>query len=660
MRNYGTNQRRNLKYSTTNFRKTGQSFSRRRNHSSFFDNWRINFLMVLVILTAGIIIERLITLQIIDHEKLVAKAQKQHQFFEKLRPNRGQIYLKDGENNIIPIATNEDQDMVVIVPKYITDLEGTIQTLATILNMDTEEIRGKVMKRNDLYEIIKRKLTKEESTKIAEKKMVGVELVPEGWRNYPEGDLASQVLGFVGHNDDKRVGQYGIEGEFNDILEGEVGFLKAEKDTAGRWISISKRILEKPKQGTDIVLTLDQTIQYFVEKLLRESITKYGASKGSVIVMEPDTGKVVAMANFPTYSSNEFNKVEDSALFKNECIQSQYEPGSVFKPITASAAVDLGKLTPDSTYVDKGSYSVAGFTIHNSDGKAYGKTTLTRFLELSLNTGAIWVMQSTGKENFLKYIKNYGLDRSTGIELLGEAEGDVGNLEHLRDINFVTASFGQGVSITPIQLITAFSAIINGGHLMEPKIVDRFIHDGEKKSEEKVVPKKVRKVISPKTSATMRAMLISVVKNGWGKKAGVPGYLIGGKTGTAQIPNEDRGGYSDEVVHSFIGFGPADNPKFITLVKLDKVSAVNFSSDSATLVAGRLHKFLLDYYHIFPTEEIKEDELRYFNRLMEIKEEDIKRAGEESSEGAEGLSPLEKDEPEENNDKDKKDKKKKQ
>jgi len=151
-----------------------------------------------------------------------------------------------------------------------------------------------------------------------------------------------------------------------------------------------------------------------------------------------------------------------------------------------------------------------------------------------------------------------------------------------------------------------------------------------------------------------------VVKNGWGKKAGVPGYLIGGKTGTAQIPNEDRGGYSDEVVHSFIGFGPADNPKFITLVKLDKVSAVNFSSDSATLVAGRLHKFLLDYYHIFPTEEIKEDELRYFNRLMEIKEEDIKRAGEESSEGAEGLSPLEKDEPEENNDKDKKDKKKKQ
>ncbi|MEA3273574.1 MAG: penicillin-binding protein 2 [Patescibacteria group bacterium] len=594
-------------------------------------------------------------LQIVNHESLVAKAQKQHQFFEKLKPNRGQIYLKDGETNIIPIATNEDQDMVVIVPKYITDTEGTIQTLATILNMDTEEVRRKVMKRDDLYEIIKRKLTKEESTMIAEKQMVGVELIPEGWRNYPEGELASQVLGFVGHSNDKRVGQYGIEGSFNDILEGEVGFLKAEKDTAGRWISISKRILEKPKQGTDIVLTLDQTVQYFVEKLLKESITKYGASKGSVIVMEPDTGKVVAMANFPTYSNGEFNKVEDSALFKNDCVQSQYEPGSVFKPITASAAVDLGKLTPDSTYIDKGSYSVAGFTIHNSDGKAYGQTTLTRFLELSLNTGAIWVMQSTGKENFLKYVKNYGLDRSTGIELLGEAEGDVSNLEHLRDINFVTASFGQGVSITPIQLVTAFSAIINGGHLMEPRIVDRFIYDSEKKSEEKVAPKKVRQVISPKTSATMRAMLISVVKNGWGKKAGVPGYLIGGKTGTAQIPNEDRGGYSDEVVHSFVGFGPADNPKFITLVKLDKVSAVNFSSDSATLVAGRLHKFLLDYYHIFPTEKIKEDELKYFNRLMEIKEEDIKKAGEESLEGAEGLSPLEKDESK----KDKKDKKKK-
>ncbi len=631
-----------MRYSAAHFKKTGQFYDRRRNTSSIFTNWRINLLVVFIILTAGIIIERLIVLQVMDHEALAAKAKKQHQFFEKLNPNRGQIYLKDGENNIIPVATNENQDMVFIVPKYITDIEGTIKTLATILQMDEGEIREKVMKREDLYEVIKRRLSKEESRLISEKKMAGVELVPESWRHYPEGELASQVLGFVGYNNDKRIGQYGVEGEFNDVLEGELGFLKAEKDTAGRWISISKRILERPKNGIDIVLTLDQTIQYFVEKLLKESVEKYGAVSGSIIVMEPSTGKITAMANFPTYNNNEFNKVEEKSLFKNSCIQDQYEPGSVFKPIIASAAIDLGKLTPDSTYVDKGSYSVAGFTIHNSDGKAYGKTSLTRFLELSLNTGAIWVMNSIGKENFLDYLKKYGLSGKTGIELLGEAEGDISNLDYLRDVNFVTASFGQGVSITPIQLITAFSAVINGGSLMQPKIVDRFIYD-EEEDEERMSAEKVRQVIDPKSSAIMRAMLISVVKNGWGKKAGVPGYLIGGKTGTAQVPNEDSGGYSDRVIHSFIGFGPADDPKFITLVKLDEVSAVNFSSDSATLVAGRLHKFLLDYYHIFPTEEIKEEELKYFNRLMEFKEEDIKKISGDKAEGAEGFSPLNKE-----------------
>jgi cell division protein FtsI/penicillin-binding protein 2 len=644
MKNYGISRGRNLKYSGVSFHRSGQYFNKKENSFSVLKNWRFNFLMLLTLLIAGLIIGRLVVLQVINHEALASKAQKQHQFFEKLQPNRGQIYLKDGETNTIPVATNEGKDKLIIVPKYIIDTEGTIKTLATILQMDEEEIRAKVMKREDLYEVIKRKLSKEESEMIKEKEMTGVELVSEDWRNYPEGELASQLLGFVGYNDDKRIGQYGIEGKFDDILEGELGFLKAEKDTAGRWISISKRILEKPTNGVDIVLTLDQTVQYFTEKLLKESIEKYGATKGSIIIMEPATGKVIAMANFPTYNNNEFNKVEERSLFKNSCIQDQYEPGSIFKPLVTAAAIDLEKLTPDSTYVDKGSYSVGGFTIHNSDGKAYGKTSLTRFLELSLNTGAIWVMNSIGKENFLEYLKKFGLNKATGIELVGEAEGDISNLENFRDVNFVTASFGQGVSLTPIQLTTALSAVINGGNLMEPRVVDRFIYDGEEKNEEKVEPKKVRQVISSKSSAIMRAMMISVVKNGWGKKAGVPGYLIGGKTGTAQIPNKDRGGYSDKVIHSFVGFGPAEDPKFITFVKLDEVSAVNFSSDSATLVAGRLHKFLLDYYHIFPTEEIKEEEVRYFNRLMEFKEEDIKKFGENKEDGAEGLSPLDKKE----------------
>ncbi|MFH1559243.1 MAG: penicillin-binding protein 2 [Patescibacteria group bacterium] len=501
---------------------------------------------------------------------------------------------------------------------------------------------------------MKHKLTQEEAGKIREKKMPGVELIPESWRNYPEGELASQVLGFVGYKDDKRMGQYGIEAYYDDILEGTSGFVKAEKDTAGRWISISKRTLERPKNGTDVVLTLDQSVQYFVEKLLKESIEKYGAASGSVIVIDPRTGKIAAMANYPTFNSNEFNKVEDKGAFKNRCISDQYEPGSAFKPMNASIGLDLGKLTPESTYNDTGSFSVAGYTIRNSDGKAYGKISLTRFLELSLNTGAIWAMQSASKENFLKYLKNYGFGKKTGVELLGEADGDIENLDYMRDVNFVTASFGQGISLTPLQLATAFSTVVNGGILMRPRIVEKFLTDDGK--EEIVEPKEIRRVISSKTSSTMRAMLISVVKNGWGKKAGVPGYLIGGKTGTAQMPGPS-GGYSDKTIHNFVGFGPGDDPKFVTLVKLDEVTAVNFAADSVALVTGKLNKFLLDYYNIFPTEEIKEDELIYFNRLMELKEEDIKKA-KESDEGAEGIMPINSGDDKKKSDDKKKDKKK--
>jgi len=333
MKNYGISRGRNLKYSGVSFHRSGQYFNKKENSFSVLKNWRFNFLMLLTLLIAGLIIGRLVVLQVINHEALASKAQKQHQFFEKLQPNRGQIYLKDGETNTIPVATNEGKDKLIIVPKYIIDTEGTIKTLATILQMDEEEIRAKVMKREDLYEVIKRKLSKEESEMIKEKEMTGVELVSEDWRNYPEGELVSQLLGFVGYNDDKRIGQYGIEGKFDDILEGELGFLKAEKDTAGRWISISKRILEKPTNGVDIVLTLDQTVQYFTEKLLKESIEKYGATKGSIIIMEPATGKVIAMANFPTYNNNEFNKVEERSLFKNSCIQDQdlFSKIAVFK-----------------------------------------------------------------------------------------------------------------------------------------------------------------------------------------------------------------------------------------------------------------------------------------------------------------------------------------
>jgi len=375
--------------------------------------------------------------------------------------------------------------------------------------------------------------------------------------------------------------------------------------------------------------------------------------------LEPNTGRIIAMANYPSFNINEFNKVENKAVLKNNCIASQYEPGSVFKPFTASIPIDLGKLNPDSLYTDTGAFSIAGYTIHNSDMLSHGTITLTRFLELSLNTGAIWAMQSAGKENYYRYVKNFGFGKKTGVELIGEAVGDIRNLDAMRDINYVTASFGQGVSFTPLQLVTGFSSIVNGGKLMKPQLIDRLVaSDG---SEEEIQPETVRQVLDPKTSAKLRAMLISVVKNGWGKKAAVPGYLVGGKTGTAQEPNPDGPGYSDLTIHTFIGFAPADDPKFATILKLDHVKSTRFAESSATPATGKLNKFLLDYYHIHPTEEIKPEEVKAFNLLMEIKPEEIKAAG-QSAEGAEGIVPLvpddqekKKEEPKKSKSKDKKD-----
>jgi cell division protein FtsI (penicillin-binding protein 3)/stage V sporulation protein D (sporulation-specific penicillin-binding protein) len=587
----------------------------RGSEKGFFRNWRINLLFLSTLALCALVIKQLYLVQIVDHEIYEAKAQDQHQFFKEIKANRGQIYIRDGEDNYIPVATNEELNQLVIVPKQITDTEGVTMTLASSLLMEEDEIRDKVYKEDDPYELIKKKLTKEESNLIQEKKMQGVQLIPKEWRHYPENKFASHVIGFVGYRDNKRVGQYGIEGYFNDILEGEEGFIKSQKDIRGKWISTEDRILERPKNGADIVLTIDQSIQYFVENLLERSVEKFEADSGSIMVMNPKNGKILAMANYPNFDSNRYNEVEDISVLKNNCISEAYEPGSIFKPITASMAIDLGVLGPNSTYIDKGEYEVAGFTIKNSDEKAYGEVTMTRFLELSLNTGAIFAMQSVGQANFLDYLKKYGFNQKTEVDLSGEISGNINNLNYDREINYVTASFGQGISLTPIQLVTAFSSLVNGGELLKPQIIEEFRYDDDAtKPVEKEV---VRRVIKETTSNQIKSMLVSVVKNGWGEKAAVPGYLVGGKTGTAQVADSENAGYSDKTIHSFIGFAPAKEPRFVTLVKLNNVKNEEFSAYSAGVATGKLNEFLLDYYQIFPTEEIDEKEVKEFQDLMD-------------------------------------------
>jgi cell division protein FtsI/penicillin-binding protein 2 len=566
------------------------------------DNWRVYFLIGVVFLITAVIIWRLINLQIFQHDIYAKLALDQREFYSELFPERGEIFVSDlRSSQLYPLAVNKNLEMLYAVPRQIDQPKKTAEQISSILEIPEEELLIKLDKPDDPYEVIKRKLEEDTVNKIKDLNIKGLYLVPESWRYYPEGNLSSHILGFVGFSDDKRKGQYGVEGYYNEILQGKSGFLEAERDTIGRWISISDRNMESAENGDDLVLTIDRIIQFKAEEILKKLVEKWEAESGSIIVVEPATGAMRAIACEPNFNPNKYYEEENLNIFLNPIIQVQFEPGSIFKLITMSAALDSGTVTPATCYEDKGVVRIDGYNIRNSDLKAHGRKTMTQVLEKSLNTGAIFAQEKTGKDTFEKYVQDFGFGVPTGIGLTGDRGGNLENLKNKKsNINYATASFGQGIAVTPLQLITAVSAIANNGKLMQPYIVEKFIHfDG---TEDKTEPKIIRQVISFQTANRLSAMMVSVVKNGYGKRAEISGYNIAGKTGTAQVPCEDKRGYSDKTIHSFIGFGPVPDPRFIILIKLDNPQGIRFAADSISPAFRELTKFLLNYYQILPEE----------------------------------------------------------
>jgi stage V sporulation protein D (sporulation-specific penicillin-binding protein) len=573
-----------------------------RSNGEGSDNWRVYFLIGVVFFITAIVVWRMANLQIFQHNIYARLAMDQRNFYNELFPERGEIFASDlHSSQLYPLAVNKNLEMLYAVPRQIEQPKETAEKISSILEISEDELLTKLDKPDDPYEIIKHKLKEDTVNKIKDLNVKGLYLVPESWRYYPEGNLLSHILGFVGFSDDKKKGQYGIEGYYDEILQGKSGFLEAERDTIGRWISISDRNIKSAEDGDDLVLTIDRTIQFKTEEVLKKIIEKWSAESGSIIVMDPVTGALRAVACQPDFNPNKYFEEENLNIFLNPVIQDQFEPGSIFKLITMAAALDSGAVTPSTCYEDKGVVLVDGYNIRNSDLKAHGKKTMTQVLEKSLNTGAIFAQKETGKETFEKYIQDFGFEFPTGIELAGERGGNLSNLKNKKsDVNFATASFGQGVAITPLQLITAISAIANNGKLAQPYIVEKFIHFDA--SETKIEPKIIRQVISPQTANRLSAMMVSVIKNGYGNKAGVEGYHIAGKTGTAQVPSKDKRGYSDKTIHSFVGFGPVPDPKFIILIKLDNPQGIRFAADSTTSTFSELSKFLLNYYQVLPEE----------------------------------------------------------
>jgi len=540
-------------------------------------NWRVNFILFLVFVFGLVIIGRLFYIQVIRGDFYKAMAQGLYTSNEETLGERGEIFFKKGES----LAINIKFPLVYASSREVKDKEETAQKLSEIISIDKNVI-WEQLKKDSLYEVLKKKLSDKEVKKIRELNLTGIHLGEEKGRYYPQETLASQLVGFLGAG---QKGQYGLEEHYDDILKGE-----------------------KEQKGSDLFLTVDYSIQFTAEKLLAEAKKNLKIEGGEIIVMDPHSGKILALANFPSFNPNQYSKISDLSLFQNSATQKIFEPGSIFKPITMASAIEEGSVTPQTTYIDKGFLKIGGYTIYNYGQRTWGEKTMTQVLENSINTGAVFAEQQLGNNLFLKYVDNFGIFEPTGIDT-EEIYSENKEFKKGYEINFANASFGQGIEMTPIQLLRAYSVILNNGKMVKPYIVEK-IRKNEEISEIKPAIKD-NLIISPKTASQVITMLINVVTSGYAKTAQVPGYYVAGKTGTAQVSYSALGiskkGYSDKTWQSFIGFAPALNPRFVILVKLDNPQAKT-AEYSAVPIFHDLAKYIIDYYQIPPdyTEEKNE------------------------------------------------------
>ena len=554
--------------------------------------WRYFFIIFIFSALYLALISNLLNLQYFKKDSRISQIESRNQLSGVLESERGKIFITDKNNNKIEVALNKDYSIIYAVPKEIQQIaeQGGLTTriyaeqLSPIIGDLADNLEKKFNKQEDEYELLAQKASGQQLEQIKNLNLKGIYFRKNNARFYPSEKLASHLLGFVSPADDKeaikygniQLGRYGIESKFNLFLTGEAG----EFDDG--------KIIRKPEKGKDLFLTIDRNIQAQSEEVLGKLIEKWGASSGSIIVQEPSTGKILAMANEPNFNPNDYSQF-DIKNFLNPSVEAIYEPGSVFKIITMAAGIDSGKITPETSYVDTGSVTINGRTIKNWDLKAHGKLTMMNVIEKSINTGTIFAERTMGHDVFNDYLNKFGFNEITGIDLPGEVRGDISHLKKGKDVDFATASFGQGVAITPIQLISAASAIANGGILMKPLLL----------ADDK--PEVVRRVISEDTAKKVSAMMVSAVHKN--VIAEIPNYEIAGKTGTAYIPNFKVGGYTDEVIHSYVGFAPAspsaDGPRFVILMKLEKPRAL-LAGETVVPIFKELTQYLLNYYNIAP------------------------------------------------------------
>lgn len=565
---------------------------------------RLDYLRFTFVVAGTIIMLRLFIVQIAQHGYYEALASNHHDLFEELFPERGDILVHDrySATGTVPIATNKIYYEVHAEPVHITDPAATAQALAPLLTIPKDELLLKIDKPGDPDEVLKRRVPEEVMQAIQELDLIGVKFREEQWRYYPENEYTAHVTGYFGYSETAKVGQYGLEGYFDKELAGQAGYITGEKDAFGRFLTIGDSFIQEAVDGDDLVLTIDKNLQYLACSKLASESERLSAKEGSLIIMQPATGAVVAMCNYPSYDPNTYNEVESIDVFANSTVSDEYEPGSVFKAFTMAAGLDTGAVTPATTYTDTGEVRVSGFPIQNFDGRTYGIQDMTTVLEKSLNLGTIFVVQQLGNEPFYNYVKNFGFGEPTHIELSNEYSGNISSLEEFKDVYAYTGSFGHGITVTPLQLITAYAAIANQGMLMQPYIVEkRIVSSG---AEIPTTPTEVRQVITPDTARTLTAMLVKVIDTGTAHRIHqlIPNYYLAGKTGTSLVVNSN--GKYDASRHNdtMVGYGPVSDPQFVMLIKMNEPQS-QYAEGSVVPLWGDIAQDILNYYKIPPDRE---------------------------------------------------------
>lgn len=565
--------------------------------------WRHRVIALLVFAMFSAAIVRLYAVQIVDHEKFVKEAAVTRQGAVTIPAPRGAVLDATG----YPLATSVDTWDV-----YIDRVQWTrqpaaardaAQKLAELFGLKADDLLRLGLESPGGDVLVQRQTDYARGLTLRAADLYGVRLEPSQVRVYPEGDIAGQLLGFVGR-DGK--GLWGVESDFDHYLRGKEGILSTERDALGRPIAFSARHERTAVGGGEVQLTIDRFVQAIAERALEDALKKYHARSGQIIVMDPHTGAVIALASRPTIRLGAVNLDDPnlSDLVRDRPITDLYEPGSVMKILTTAMAIDQGLVTPDSTYNDTGSVEVSKYRILNWDFSANGTTTVRKYLQKSLNTGSVWLGQKVGPDKFYEYVKAFGLGESTHIGLSGEAEGTfrTPNDPNWYAVDLATNSYGQGLATTPIAMLTAVNSMANKGVLMRPYVVSKIVTKNDVRTFE---PVQVRQVVSPKTAETMMGLLRDVVDGVELHGAQVKGYAVAGKTGTTlvSIPT----GYDiDSTIASFAGFIPAQDPKISVLVKIDQpTGGLNLGGQVAAPVFSTVAEQVMKYYAVAPTNPSK-------------------------------------------------------